>query len=94
MTNQNNFKPGQNHGAKTGRNPNERGGESNKGSQNDSSHRATERDSGNQAGRTAEHNKNGNQKAAAAVEKNSAGANQSRNRDFQNRKVEADTQAS
>lgn len=94
MTHQNNFKPGQNHGAQTGRGANERTGENNKGSQNDSSHRSTERDSGNAADRSAKHIREINQKAAAAVEKNSAGANQSRDRDFQNRKVETDTQAS
>ncbi len=94
MTNQNNFKPGQNHGAKTGRNANERSGETNKGSQNNSDHRATERDGGNQADRNAKHIREGNQKAQAATAKNSAGGNQNRNRDFQNRKVETETQAS
>jgi len=94
MVNQNNFKPGQNHGTQTGRDANQRTGEKNKGSQNDSSHRATERDSGNAADRSVKHIREGNQKAAAAKEKNSAGGNQNRDREFQNRKVEAATQAS
>ncbi len=94
MANQNNFKLGQNHGAQTGCPANERTGEKNKGSQNNSSHRATERDSGNAADRNAKHIREENQKGAAAVQKNSAGANQSRDRDFKNRKMEAATQAS
>ena len=74
MTNQNNFKPGQNHGAKTGRNANERG------SQNNSDHRSTERDSGNAANRNLEKNKHIKQAAAAATEKNSGSANRIGNR--------------
>ena len=80
MTNQNNFKPGQNHGTKTGRSANERGGENDRGSQNKSDHRSTERDSRNAADRNLEKNKHIKQAAAAATEKNSGSANRIGNR--------------
>ena len=69
MTNQNNFKPGQNHGTKTGRSANERG------SQNKSDRRSTERDSGNAADRNIEKNKHIKQASAVTTEKNSESAN-------------------